>query len=259
MKMYSSYIFVFLVLLGAVSVFFPHAYAQTTNADVGILPDSPFWGFKVFFENLQESFTFNDERRAELILEHAEVRRAEVDILERRMISIPEDVIINHDEKIARAQEIILRLEQGLPPRTPSSVSQLQIDQSEDRIGDVRLLQRIEDTDTRETIIDKLRDRLTLAFTDNQVIEIKRDFQDLQDEEDPLLRKMLADELDSEVNNPIVNLSCLAFIDTLSIADSPNPVATLQDQCLFLRSMPLDELRVFLDRTEESERLRDGN
>ncbi len=249
MKMYSSYIFVFLVLLGAVSVFFPHAYAQTTNADVGILPDSPFWGFKIFFENLQESFTFNDERRAELILEHAEVRRAEVDILERRMISIPNDVIINHDEKIKRAQEIILKLEQGLPTRTTPTVSQLQIDQSEE-ISDVRLLQRIDDTDTRETIIDKLRDRLTLAFTDNQVIEIKRDFQELQDEDDPVTRKMLADELDSEVNNPIVNVSCLGFIDTLSIADSPNPVATLQDQCLFLKSMPLDELRVFLDRTD---------
>jgi hypothetical protein len=243
--------FLLLAILGIVAIFPQYAFAQVGDdlrqPDVGILPDSPFYNFKLFFENLQEAFTFNQERRAEIILEHAELRRAEVDILEFRMIPIPERVIEIHDEKIAKAVEIIERLEAGLPPQTAPAIQQIQIDQSEFAPSEIRVLQKIDDSDDEQTIVDKLRDRLSLAFSDNQVIEIKTDFQTLRAEEDPIIRERLADELDREVNNPIVNISCFGIIDTLEIANAPDPVDELQDQCLFLKPIPTDILRVMLD------------
>lgn len=242
-------VYVLAIFLLGVAIFPPNAFAQVSDRDVGILPDSPFYNFKLFFENLQEAFTFNQERRAELFLEHAELRRAEADILEIRMVPIPDRVIQIHDEKIVRAQEIIQRLEADLQPIASTRPTlAVPIDQSEDRPSGITLLQKISDADDQQTIVDKLRERLNLAFSDSQIIEIKRDFQILRAEEDPIIRQRLADSLDDEVNSPIVNISCFGFIDTLSIADSPDPVGTLQDQCLFLQPIPIDQLRVMLDQ-----------
>ena len=169
--------FLILAILGIVAIFPQYAFGQVGDTlmqpNVGILPDSPFYNFKLFFENLQEAFTLNQERRAEIILEHAELRRAEVDILEFRMIPIPERVIEIHDEKIAKAVEIIERLEADLPPQTSPSIESIAIDRSEFAPTDIRVLQKIDEEDDEQTIVDKLRDRLTLAFSDSQIIEIK--------------------------------------------------------------------------------------
>jgi len=248
--------FLILAILGIVAIF-PQSlvYAPShpigddlRQPDVGILPDSPFYNFKLFFENLQEAFTFNQERRAELILEHAELRRAEVDILEFRMVPIPDRVIEIHDEKIAKAVEIIERLEANLQPIASTRPTlAVPIDQSETAPSIIRVLQKIGESDDEQTIVQKLRDRLSLAFSDNQVIEIKTDFQTLRAEDDPIVRQRLADELDREVNNPIVNISCFGIISTLEIANAPDPVDELQDQCLFLKPIPTDILRVMLD------------
>jgi len=79
-----------------------------------ILPDSPFYGLKLAIENLQEAFTFQDERRAELILKHAEERDLEAIELERQMKMIPlERLKAIQAEKLRNAEVIILRLERA--------------------------------------------------------------------------------------------------------------------------------------------------
>jgi len=243
-----AYRIILLVLVSAIVILPQNSFGQVADRDVGILPDSPFYNFKLFWENLQEGFTFNEERRAELILEHAEIRKAEVDLLELRGIPIPERILQLHDEKIERARLIIETLEAGLPPQPVSAVRQIIIDQSEDRPIVTSPLQKIQDIDSDQTIVDKLRERLSFALSDNQIIEIKEAFQELREEEDPQIREELAKDIDDEVNNPIVNISCLGRISSLDIADSPDPVGTLQDQCAFLKPIPTDQLRIFLNQ-----------
>lgn len=102
-----------LSILG-VMVLSPHlAYAQEVLTDRPIiLPDSPFYGIKLAIENLQEAFTFQDERRAELILKHAEERDREAIELERQMKTIPLELLKQiQAEKLRNAEIIILRLE----------------------------------------------------------------------------------------------------------------------------------------------------
>jgi hypothetical protein len=208
------------------------AFAQDRLTDVGLLPDNPFYVFKLFTENLQEQFTFDRAQRAEILLEHAEVRRAEIEQLVLRNISIPEETVRIQDEKLTKAIEIISELE-GNGVAIVALETVIERDQ----------LEKISDVDSDQTKINKLRDRLQLAFSDRQVSDIKLKFNDVVTEEDAVKRRILAQQLDEEVNNPIVNLSCFGRINTLEIADSVDPVEKLQEQCLFLKPIPTEQLR----------------
>lgn len=94
-------------------VFSPQiAYAQTDDSAPVILPDSIFYGFKLSIENFQELITVQEDRKAELLLKHAEERDREALELERQSKAIPIDRLkAIQADKIMRAEEIIVKLE----------------------------------------------------------------------------------------------------------------------------------------------------
>jgi len=98
-------------MLVSIFIFPQSAFAQVELTDVGLLPDHPFYFVKLFTENLQEQFTFDRAQRAEVLLEHAEVRRAEIEQLVLRNVNIPEETVRIQDEKLTKAVEIISELE----------------------------------------------------------------------------------------------------------------------------------------------------
>lgn len=115
-------------------VFSPsNAFAQEDRSTPTILPDSIFWGIKLAIENIQEAFTFQDDRKAELILKHAEERDREAEELERQGKMIPiERLKAIQAEKIMRAEEIIIRLE-GIEKTRQDRIEQAQLRQEEFR------------------------------------------------------------------------------------------------------------------------------
>lgn len=77
-----------------------------------VLPDSIFYGLKIAIENIQEAITFQEEKRAELMLKHAEERDREAIGLERQGKIIPLDKLKEiQAKKLMKAEEIIKRLE----------------------------------------------------------------------------------------------------------------------------------------------------
>ena len=118
-----------LSILG-VMVFSPHlVYAQEDTSRPVILPDSPFYGIKLAIENLQEAFTFQDERKAELILKHSEERDREAEVLESQGKMIPIERLKEiQGQKLRQAEVIIQRLE-----RTQNIIDQTQQDFDERR------------------------------------------------------------------------------------------------------------------------------
>jgi len=276
----------FIGTLGILGVmaFSPHlAYAQEeiTNSPT-ILPDSPFYGIKLAIENLRETFTFQDERRAELILKHAEERDREAVELERQMKMIPlERLKAIQAEKLRNAEVIIMRLErahnievqeqQAFADRrelagagTDQQRVAIQMAQDErlrssesfiiepqigvstliepttkriaDRPIELTRIEDIQDDDDQTTILTKLRERLQNSFSTAQITEIRADFQELRLEEDPLRRERLADQLDEEVNSPLVSITCIGTVDSLALSLATDPVKELQDQCPILRA-----------------------
>ncbi len=104
-----------LSILGVIIFFSPHlVYAQEDTTRPTILPDSPFYGFKLAIENIQEIFTTQDERKAELILKHSEERDREAEALEAQGKMIPlERLKAIQAEKLRNAEVIIQRLERA--------------------------------------------------------------------------------------------------------------------------------------------------
>lgn len=282
------------ILLG-VMVFSP----QIVFAQVGstappetrptILPDSPFYGLKLAIENLRETFTFQEEKRAELILKHSEERDREAVELERQGKMIPlERLKAIQAEKIKRAEEIILKLErvqniidtrQQLAEErrelaqatTEQERIAIQMQQKareraesailiEPKIGLPNIIepttireadkpitilpvQDIEETDDNRTILEKLRDRLENSFSTSEITEIRAKFAEIREETDPVRKEILAEQLDQQVNNPLVSITCIGRVNTLSLSLSVDPVRTLQDQCPILRPFPTEMVR----------------
>lgn len=254
-----------------------------------ILPDSPFYGFKLAIENIQEALTFQDERKAELILKHAEERDREAVELERQMKIIPLERLNKiQAQKLRDAELIIMRLErahniavqeeQAMADRrelaqagTDQQRVAIQLAQQErDRGGNSFLIEPaigvstliepttervadrpimlirvedIQDTDDQTTILMKLRDRLQNSFSSAQITEIRAKFSEIRDEEDPIRRERLADQLDDEVNSPIVSITCLGTVDTLALSLAIDPVKELQQQCPILRPFDTEVVR----------------
>ena len=96
------------------SVYAPSHPEFETFDEPNILPDSIFWGIKLAIETLQENFTFQDDRKAELILKHSEERDREAIALERQGKMIPlERLKAIQADKLKRAEEIIIKLERA--------------------------------------------------------------------------------------------------------------------------------------------------
>jgi len=277
-----------LSILG-VMVFSPHlVYAQEDTARPTILPDSPFYGIKLAIENLREAFTFQDERRAELILKHSEERDREAEALEIQGKMIPlERLKAIQAEKLRRAEVIIRQLEanqniidqrefnaeerrelaQATNDEERVAIQMQQrarelaenrvliepkigmglIEPSQARVSDVPitvvLVEDIQEDDDQRTILTKLRQRLENSFSTSEVTEIRAKFAELREESDLDRQEILADQLDDQVNNPIVSITCFGFVDTLSLARANDPVENLQEQCPILRPFDREMVR----------------
>ncbi len=254
-----------------------------------ILPDSPFYGIKLAIENLQEAFTFQDERKAEIILKHAEERDREAIELERQMKMIPLERLKEiQAEKLRNAEIIIMRLErahnivvqeeQAFADRralaeagTDQQRVAIQLAQQErDRLRQTNLIEPriggstliepltarvsdrpivlvpvedIQESDDERTILLKLRDRLENSFSTSQITEIRAKFAEVREEDDPVRKELLADQLDDQVNNPLVSITCFGRVDTLSLSLATDPVRELQEQCPILRPFTTDMVR----------------
>ena len=122
-------LFIGMLSILGVMVFSPHlVYAQEDTTRPVILPDSPFYGLKLAIENLQEAFTLQDDRKAELILKHSEERDREAEALEAqgkmipivRLKEIQADKLRNAEviiQRVERAQNIIDQTQQGVEER----------------------------------------------------------------------------------------------------------------------------------------------
>jgi len=262
--------FIFASLL----VFSPQiVFAQTTGAPT-ILPDNAFWGLKLFIENLQENITFNEPLRAEIILKHIEERDREALELERRGLIIPLDRLeMIRQEKIAKAEFIIQKLERAQTQQ--DTLEQMFADRSEvakgitesDRVQILRdqqlqspivggvptqiadrpigfvPVEDIKETDTQRDILTKLKTRLENSFDGSQITEIRAKFTELRLETDMERKQVLADQLDEEVNNPLVSITCFGRVDTLSLSLATDPIVNLQDQCPVLRAFDTELVR----------------
>jgi len=172
----------------------PLVYAQQVFDEPIILPDSPFWGIKLAIENIQEAFTFQDERLAELILKHSEERDREALALERQGKMIPLDRLKEiQAEKLKRAEEIIIRLEraQNIIVQTEQAFAErrelAQAQTDEDRIA-IQMQQRARDLADQSIIIEPrvgmgLIEPDTARIADRPVLIIPVD--DITDEDDP--------------------------------------------------------------------------
>lgn len=283
----------FSILLG-VMVFSPHlAFAQEDFRSPTILPDSPFYGLKLAWENIRETFTFQEEKRAELILKHSEERDIEAIALEKQGKIIPiEKLKAIQSEKIMNAEKIILKLERAqniidqkqemaddrkeLAQATNEQeriVIQMQqkareraesanliepniggsniIEPLTKRVADKPItilpVKEIEKTDDTKTVLIKLRDRLENSFSTSEITEIRAKFAEVRLEPDPVRKERLAEQLDEKVNNPMVSITCLGRVNTLSLSLATDPVRNLQEQCPILRPFPTDMVRDVLN------------
>ncbi|MCW3488838.1 DUF5667 domain-containing protein [Dethiobacter alkaliphilus] len=79
-----------------------------TEADAGILPDSPFYFLKRFIEQVQLTFTFEDEAKAQRLLEFAELRLAELEALpEEKQAEYAETLVDAFLTSIEKADELL--------------------------------------------------------------------------------------------------------------------------------------------------------
>ncbi len=263
-------------------------YAQEVAPRPVILPDSPFYGLKLAIENLQEAFTFQDERKAELILKHSEERDREAEALEAQGKMIPlERLKAIQAQKLRQAEVIIMNLERAqniidqrefmaqerreLAQATNDEervAIQMQqrarqlaqdrvliepkigmglIEPSIARVSDVPItvvrVDDIQEEDDQRTILTKLRQRLENSFSTSEVTEIRAKFAELREESNPDRQVILADQLDDQVNNPVVSITCFGFVDTLALARADDPVTNLQEQCPILRPFDTEMVR----------------
>ncbi len=279
---------VFIGMFIAILVFSPPLAFAQQDTTPAVLPDSFFYNFKLLIENIQEIFTVQEDRKAELLLKHAEERDIEARALEAQGKLIPLERLKQiQADKIMKAEQIIVRLEQvnaQLVETQQQRAERQLVLQAQSERERTLILQRIEDakarpdfieptglssptiiegqftlraetpveilpvedikdTDEISVILQKLRDRLTNAFTTSEITEIRADFQELRDETDLVRKRLLADQLDAEVNNVIVSITCFGKVDTFRLSIAPDPVIELQEQCPILRPIPDDQLR----------------
>ena len=115
------------------------------------------------------------------------------------------------------------------------------------RVSDVPIIvvrvDDIQEEDDQRTILTKLRQRLENSFSTSEVTEIRAKFAELREESNPDRQVILADQLDDQVNNPVVSITCFGFVDTLSLARADDPVTNLQEQCPILRPFDTEMVR----------------
>lgn len=195
-------LFIGVLSIIGVMVFSPHlVYAQEAIDQPSILPDSPFYGIKLAIENLQEAFTFQDERLAELLLKHSEERDLEAQALESQGKTIPLDQLKRiQSEKLMRAEQIILKLE-----RAQNILDQQQIafeerrelaqaSTEEERIA-IQMQQRARALSEQSNLIEPrigmgLIEPNTIRIADRPVVIVRVDDIEESDEQSTILMKL---------------------------------------------------------------------
>ena len=295
-ELLKSPMFIGLYMVVLSMIFSPHlVFAQTDGQSrPTILPDNILYGLKIAIENIQEALTTQDEKRAELMLKHAEERDREAVELESQGKSIPLEKLKEiQGQKLMRAEEIIQRLEarqntddkeqKGLELRQELQKASNDIERSKimteqkelERSDEAKVIEPdlskkpkliessmqfrsekpititavedIKDSDDQNTVLEKLKIRLDNSFSGSEITEIRAKFSELRQEDDLLKKKMLAQQLDEKINNPMVSISCFGRVNTFSIAQAPDPVKELQEQCLILKAVQTDQLRKMAD------------
>ena len=85
----------------------PHPIFKRELPIPGILPDSPLYGLKRFFESLDLFFTFDDLTKAEKHLKYAELRLAEAkEMTERGKPEYVDDLLEEYEDSLEKANEI---------------------------------------------------------------------------------------------------------------------------------------------------------
>jgi len=186
-------------------VFFPMILLISTS--FMILPDSPLYNFKLFAEDISESFTFDDLKRAELKLKHAEERTKEIETLMSEKKVVPQNVVDDKEKKIKDADAIIAKIE----------ASEGKHDSG---------------------FLDSLRQKLMVAFKQVEVDQVRADYARLISEDDVEKRKQLAEGLDARVNTPSITILCLGKLSSQQIASADSPTDELKRQCPIL--VPFD-------------------
>jgi len=181
------------------------------DAEVVLPNDVVNYFFKRVGESFRETFEFNEEKKIVIKLEHAEERQREIRILEERGFQISQELVDDHAKEVREADEILQRL-RVLPSPDP-------------------------------TLRAQIIARIQTSFDQAEISEIRKDFQDLRNEREVLLKMELAEELDAKLNDRTdVRVACFGGVDTLAIANSPRPVQTLRDNCPVLSIFPQEEI-----------------
>ena len=90
---------------------------EVTAEDLGIeeprvLPNSPWYGLKKFWEGIKDTFVFNPIRKAEVSLDRASERLIEIQAsIEAGEIKNPEKSMANYERHISNIQERIAKLD----------------------------------------------------------------------------------------------------------------------------------------------------
>ena len=189
---------------------------MTTQAEArlgipSILPDNPFYGFKLFIEDVKESFASSDQEKAELKTIHAIERTRESEAMAELNREIPISVQENYVKKMNEIEDIIIS------PRS---------------------------NDDDLSFFEKLRISYTILANQDELNQIRyflSDFRDMQkmDYEDKLWRSQ---ELDRKINDMyVVKQACPEPIKTLELSESSHPYKTLQEKCPALKGLPLED------------------
>jgi len=160
---------------------------EITEENVGTLPDSPWYGFKMFRERFSLAFTFNQEAKTEKRLQQAQRRLQEMQIMieqkklayaekaqnrYNQLLEKVEEVEITDPEKAARIQEKIEKNQQKLEQVRERVQQKIELKQEErERIG--AMLSRVEEKTNvaREQAVQSITkniEKLQAANKENQ-------------------------------------------------------------------------------------------
>ncbi len=134
----------------------PLAYAQTSAKqvrilpDAGILPDSPFYGVKRFFERADMFFTTNQAAKVAKQVKYNEIRLSEAnELVKQGKLGLAQQTIIKYQDGVQAAQNTVNNL--NAADKTTAQ-SLLAISSSKQKIILDRLNEKVSDVNLKGTI-----------------------------------------------------------------------------------------------------------
>ena len=159
-----------------------------------------FWKIKIFFEDVQEAVTFDNNRKKLLITQHALERQIEINECLDKFDSCPREFEIRRLQKIEQAESIT-----GGGNVLLESIDEIK------RLGEY-----------------------------NEIRIAVSEFHQARDTTDPVQRELLLDSINDRVNKlKTVKSGCTGTIDSRQIIQSDNFYEEVQKTCPKLRTMPI--------------------